>query len=540
MSRFINPRSQFFDDSGNPLVSGKLYFYESGTTALKNTFADVNETIANTNPVLLSASGRVPNVFFSGLARVVLTTNDDVQIWDIDPIGETPTGDSFTEWSPLVVYGLGDVVQGQDGNLYRSLINANSNNDPASSFAAWEEIDFIRTWNTNVSYSLGDIALGSDGLLYRSLQASNIGNNPTLSPSFWGATTAAVGTDNIQDGAVTTPKIANGAVTREKLASDALPWSVVEVVFLDSPVTAQPNTLYNCDTTGGAITINLPSIASVGEPTSIAVKKKTADANTVTIDASGSDTVGGGATDIIGALVTRQYQADDDVIPNNWVVIEDGELADGSVTTAKLADGAVTEIKIADLNVTTSKIADDAITNAKMADNSVDTNEVIDRSITLDKIASGTPDKFLGYDGLGDPVELDSPSPTPATQAEQETGTATDVFVTPENQKFNQSASKAWSNWNGSTASIRSSFNFSSLVDNGTGLFTHNFTNSMVDVNYVVPSAGGSLTTGTISDVDISPESMLTTSYQCETVRGASNVKTDFLVNFINVHGDLA
>ena len=44
---------------------------------------------------------------------------------------------------------------------------------------------------------------------------------------------------------------------------------------------------------------------------------------------------------------------------------------------------------------------------------------------------------------------------------------------------------KAWVNFNGSTAAIRSSFNVSSITKNGTGDYTVNFTTAMPDANYV-------------------------------------------------------
>jgi hypothetical protein len=44
---------------------------------------------------------------------------------------------------------------------------------------------------------------------------------------------------------------------------------------------------------------------------------------------------------------------------------------------------------------------------------------------------------------------------------------------------------KAWVNFNGTgTVAIRSSFNVSSITDNGTGQYTVNFTTAMVDANY--------------------------------------------------------
>jgi len=50
---------------------------------------------------------------------------------------------------------------------------------------------------------------------------------------------------------------------------------------------------------------------------------------------------------------------------------------------------------------------------------------------------------------------------------------------------------RAWVNFNGSNASIRSSFNVSSVTRSSTGAYTVNFTSAFADVNY---SVAGSVT----------------------------------------------
>ena len=46
-------------------------------------------------------------------------------------------------------------------------------------------------------------------------------------------------------------------------------------------------------------------------------------------------------------------------------------------------------------------------------------------------------------------------------------------------------SARAWVNFNGTgTVAIRASYNVSSITDNGTGDYTVNFTNAMVDANY--------------------------------------------------------
>jgi len=50
---------------------------------------------------------------------------------------------------------------------------------------------------------------------------------------------------------------------------------------------------------------------------------------------------------------------------------------------------------------------------------------------------------------------------------------------------------KAWVNFNGTgTPAIRSSFNVSSITDNGTGDYTINFTTAMADANYAFAGSG--------------------------------------------------
>lgn len=62
-----------------------------------------------------------------------------------------------------------------------------------------------------------------------------------------------------------------------------------------------------------------------------------------------------------------------------------------------------------------------------------------------------------------------------ATQAEQETGSATDKLVTPGRQHFHQSAAKAWgyTTYSGGTPTLQTpSYNMTSITDDGVGLLT--------------------------------------------------------------------
>lgn len=182
MARYGDLDSQYFDDAGDPLISGKIYFYETGTTTLKTTYSDVNLTIPNTNPVILTAAGRQPNIFFDGVAKAILTTSANVQILVRDPVGQTTS--SFGDaWVSSKIYGANDVVQGSDGEFYVSLAANNVNNNPASTSGFWVLLYSVE-WNAGITYTEGAVVTVNN-LLYQSLQNSNLNQNPVTQTAYW-------------------------------------------------------------------------------------------------------------------------------------------------------------------------------------------------------------------------------------------------------------------------------------------------------------------------------------------------------------------
>lgn len=57
----IGNAQQFFDNTGVPLNGGLLYTYQAGSTTPLATYTDINATVANANPIVLDASGRLAN-----------------------------------------------------------------------------------------------------------------------------------------------------------------------------------------------------------------------------------------------------------------------------------------------------------------------------------------------------------------------------------------------------------------------------------------------------------------------------------------------
>ena len=149
MSRNINPAPQFLDVNGDPLAGGKMYYFKTGTSTPLTTYSDEDESTPNENPVTLDASGRLPNVFFTGSAKQVLKDANDVQVWERDPVSADQGVLPFDAWQESVSYDLLDIVTGSDGKRYESTLGSNQGNDPTSTTGFWTRIDFVKNQITS-------------------------------------------------------------------------------------------------------------------------------------------------------------------------------------------------------------------------------------------------------------------------------------------------------------------------------------------------------------------------------------------------------
>mgnify|MGYP003343058003 CR=1 FL=1 len=62
LSPLAGAGSQFFDNNGVPLAGGLLYTYTAGTTTPQTTYTTNAGTIANANPIVLNAFGRLDKI----------------------------------------------------------------------------------------------------------------------------------------------------------------------------------------------------------------------------------------------------------------------------------------------------------------------------------------------------------------------------------------------------------------------------------------------------------------------------------------------
>ena len=91
-------------------------------------------------------------------------------------------------------------------------------------------------------------------------------------------------------------------------------------------------------------------------------------------------------------------------------------------------------------------------------------------------------------------------------------------------------SAKAWVNFNGTgTVAIRRAFNVSSITDNGTGDYTVNFTNAMVDANYCAN------TTGTANSRVAAVSSTTTTACRFTTMISTTGTFEDNTINMCSI-----
>jgi microcystin-dependent protein len=109
---------QFFDDNGVPLAGGLIYTYQAGSSTPLATYTTNGGTIANSNPIVLDATGRVPNEIwlFTGYSyKFILKNSDDVTIQTLDDI--YPILQNAPESAPAIPTGGIIIWSGSTGSV---------------------------------------------------------------------------------------------------------------------------------------------------------------------------------------------------------------------------------------------------------------------------------------------------------------------------------------------------------------------------------------------------------------------------------------
>lgn len=143
LERFFNPQMRVFSANITSLPSARLYFFQTGSTTPKVTYADKQGLIPNENPVIASATGSFPPIFLDGLYRVELRSSANIVQpgWPIDNVGQDSQIVPYAPWSEIVTYAEFErVTDTITGIVYRSKVDGNLGNVPDSSPSEWEVV----------------------------------------------------------------------------------------------------------------------------------------------------------------------------------------------------------------------------------------------------------------------------------------------------------------------------------------------------------------------------------------------------------------
>lgn len=113
-------------------------------------------------------------------------------------------------------------------------------------------------------------------------------------------------------------------------------------------LTTENKRLFLCDATSGSFTITLPAAASAGSGFTVSVQKVDSSANTVTIDADGSETINGAANYVLSS----QYQIATLVCTGTaWVLLANTAVAASETTAGVIEIATEAEVEAGSSNV---------------------------------------------------------------------------------------------------------------------------------------------------------------------------------------------
>jgi hypothetical protein len=160
--------TQQLDQFGVPLAGAHLYFIQAGTVSTpQNAFQDSALTLPWPNPVILSASGRIPQLFFAdGSIKIRLTDVNGVEILVADGIlvvGASSGGGGGSPVDATTVLATGDIKVKYGTGVLAGFVRCNARTIGSATSGASEranadtQVLFEYLWNTdpNLTVSTG-------------------------------------------------------------------------------------------------------------------------------------------------------------------------------------------------------------------------------------------------------------------------------------------------------------------------------------------------------------------------------------------------
>ena len=260
-SIMTEPKVQFIDSNGEPLVDGKIYTYEALTSVPKETWKDYEKLEENTNPVILDDAGRA-SIWLEGSYKIIVSDAGDVVIYTMDNVksvsdinldGLTATVDDLnsTTTTAITVSSNYDILTEDRGKTI--LVNAVSTPVDVNLLSALIAGDKFKVTIKKIDKSPNQVNINTDDAQF---------------------------VDGVQDTFLLYSY--NDFI---EILSDGSNWHVVASQTRTNIIDYDEHTedldidlmfngrLVNADAQNGNITINLPSVLDVGNGFQVAVKK---------------------------------------------------------------------------------------------------------------------------------------------------------------------------------------------------------------------------------------------------------------------------
>jgi len=275
---------QFFDENGDPLAGGKVYWYEAGTSTPKDTWIDQAESSAAANPVVLDSDGYPdhgsgPNfMWIRGSYKIIIKDSDGTTLF---------TDDNVNEYDQIDFTGLTATIADLNSTTTTTLAKTS---DYTVQITDRGKTILADASSGAVIITLPSVATAGNKFKIIIKKIDNTTNAVTVTGS---------GTETIdrRDDYVLLDYFdfiephCNGST-----------WYVValgirgsiRVLSTATALELGDNTkLIAADASGGSFAVTLPSAVTVGRGWEIGVKKTDASTNIVTISAPGGQTIDG-------------------------------------------------------------------------------------------------------------------------------------------------------------------------------------------------------------------------------------------------------
>jgi len=147
-------KQSFADSAGLPLVGGKLFTYDAGTSNPRPTYVNSGGISQNTNPIILDGRGEA-TIFWQGAYKAVLTDAAGATIWTVDNIVSTDT--LIDASSSLVTQLRSDLANTTDPLKGDALVGV-KRDDIAGAVALT-----LHEWNKRASINVRQVGVTGDG-----------------------------------------------------------------------------------------------------------------------------------------------------------------------------------------------------------------------------------------------------------------------------------------------------------------------------------------------------------------------------------------